>query len=424
VPQVTATARGTTRGTARLRELDLLRFIAAAAVLAYHFTGFGGPGPWPQAARKVFPGVGSATGLGYLGVDLFFMISGFVILMSVWGRGPGEFAVSRIVRLMPAYWVSVLLGAAIFAVFGLGNGRPGVVLPNLTMLQGGLGVRNVDPVYWTLWIELHFYVLMAVLAAIGMTYRNCVIFMAGWLFIGLYADEGDNKLLQVLFVPTWNCYFISGMALFLIYRFGSNLLLWGFVAVGWLMALRWGVWRAGGIFHEGADGPAVVLITGIFVVMILVALRRLGWLRWGGFTVLGGLTYPLYLVHQQLSFPLLDAIYPRLNRWVALAVVTAASLAVAFAIYRFVERPAQAWLRPRLRAALDRIRTIEPPGRPAAGQAAAAPAGAAAAAEPAPDAASASAPASESASASGQAQADSVPDGAVPAPRSSVGEAV
>ncbi|HZB30564.1 MAG TPA: acyltransferase [Streptosporangiaceae bacterium] len=405
---VRGTVHGTVRRTARLRELDLLRFLAAAAVLAYHFTGFAGGGPWPQAAREVFPGVGSVTGFGYLGVDLFFMISGFVILMSVWGRGTGEFAVSRIVRLLPAYWISVLLGAAIFAVFGLGNGRPGVVIPNLTMLQGGLGVRNVDPVYWTLWVEMHFYVLMAVLAAVGVTYRNCVIFMGGWLFIGLYANEADNKLLQVLFLPTWNCYFISGMALFLIYRFGSNLLLWGFVAVGWLMALRWGIWRAGDIFREGTDGPAVVLITGIFAVMILVAVRRLGWLRWRGFTVLGALTYPLYLVHQQLSFPILDAIYPRLNRWVALAVITAASLAVAFAIYRFAERPAQAWLRPRLRAALDRIRTTtEPPRRAAPARAV-------------PAAPAAAAPKS----ASGQDAGGSAPERTVPAPRGSVGEAV
>lgn len=349
MPQVT--------GTTRLRELDLLRFLAATAVLAYHLTGFAGGGPWPESARKEFPGVSSVTGFGYLGVDLFFMISGFVILMSAWGRGPGQFAVSRLVRLMPAYWISVLLGAAIFVLFRLGSGRPGVVIPNLTMLQGGLGVRNVDAVYWTLWVELHFYVLMAVLAAVGVTYRNCVIFMAGWLFLGLYADEAENKLLQILFIPTWNCYFISGMALFLIYRFGSNLVLWGFVAVGWLVALRWGVWRAGDIFREGTDGGAAVLISVIFVVMILVALGRLGRLRWRGFTVLGGLTYPLYLVHQQLSLPILDAIYPGLNKWVALAVTAAAALAAAYVIYRFAERPAQAWLRPRLRAALDRIRT-------------------------------------------------------------------
>jgi peptidoglycan/LPS O-acetylase OafA/YrhL len=400
VPQVT--------GTVRLRELDLLRFCAAAAVLVYHLTGFAGGGPWPQSAREVFPGVGSVTGFGYLGVDLFFMISGFVILMSAWGRSPGEFAVSRIVRLMPAYWISVLLGGAIFVAFGLGNGRLGVVVPNLTMLQGGLGVRNVDAVYWTLWVELHFYVLMAVLAAVGVTYRNCVIFMAGWLFLGLYADEAKNKLLQVLFIPTWNCYFIAGMALFLIYRFGSNLLLWGFVVVGWLLALRWGVWRAGDIFREGTDGGAVVLITGIFVVMILVAVRRLGWLRWRGFTVLGGLTYPLYLIHQQISLPILDAIYPRLNRWAALAVVTAAALATAYVIYRFAERPVQALLRPRLRAALDRIRTADARTREAR----------------AAGAARAAAPEQQPASEPAQAPGEPAPEPVVPAQRSSVGEAV
>jgi peptidoglycan/LPS O-acetylase OafA/YrhL len=341
--------------------LDLLRFLAAAAVLAYHFTGFAGRGPWPDPARETFPGVSAVTGYGYLGVDLFFTISGFVILMSVWGRGPGEFAVSRLVRLMPAYWFSVLLGGAIFVLTGLGNGRPGNVIANLTMLQAGLGVRNVDPVFWTLWIELHFYVLIAVLAAVGLTYRSCVVFMASWLFLGLYADEADNKLLQGLFLPTWNCYFIAGMALFLIYKFGPNLLLWGFVAVGWLMALRFGIWRAGDIFREGEDGVAVVLITGIFAVMILVATGRLRWLRWPGLTLLGGLTYPLYLTHQQISFPVLDALYPgTLNRWASLAVVTVVALLLAYLLYRFVERPAQAWLRPRLLDALGRIRTMEP----------------------------------------------------------------
>jgi peptidoglycan/LPS O-acetylase OafA/YrhL len=389
--------------------LDLLRFLAAAAVLVYHFTGFAGRGPWPGPARETFPGVSAVTGYGYLGVDLFFMISGFVILMSVWGRGPGEFAVSRIVRLMPAYWFSVLLGGAIFLAFGLGNGRPGVVIPNLTMLQAGLGVRNVDPVYWTLWIELHFYVLMAGLAAVGLTYRSCVVFMASWLFLGLYADEADNKLLQGLFIPTWNCYFIAGMALFLIYKFGPNLLLWGFVAVGWLMALRFGIWRAGDIFREAQDGVAVVAITAIFAVMILVATGRLRRLRWPGLTVLGGLTYPLYLTHQQISFPLLEALAPGLNRWAALAVVTVVALLLAYLLYRFVERPAQAWLRPRLRAALDRIRTMEP-------------------AEPArvPVPRAGSKPGSEAGSeAAAEAGSETVdPDPAVPAQRSSVTGAV
>ncbi|MFB4311713.1 acyltransferase family protein [Actinomadura sp. GTD37] len=343
-------------GRERLSELDLLRFAAALAVVLYHFTGFGGAGPWPEPARDVFPGVAAVTRFGYLGVDLFFVISGFVILMSAWGRGPGEFGVSRLVRLMPAYWVSVLLGGVVYAVFRQGHGVPGLVLPNLTMLQGGLGLKNVDAVYWTLWVELHFYVLVAVLAGIGITYRSCLVFMAVWLLAGVFADEADDGLLQVMLIPTWSCYFIAGMALYMIHRFGPTLLLWGYVAVCYLMALHWGAWRAEHVFR-GADEIAVgAVVTGIFAVMILVATGRLRALRWSRLSVLGALTYPLYLVHAQLALPLLDALYPDLGRWTALGVVLAASLLSAYAVHRLVERPGAAWMRARLRASLAPMR--------------------------------------------------------------------
>jgi peptidoglycan/LPS O-acetylase OafA/YrhL len=343
----------------RLRELDLLRFTAAMAVVLYHFTGFGGAGAWPSPSAEVFPELAPVTRFGYLGVDLFFVISGFVILMSAWGRGPGEFGISRLVRLMPAYWVSVLLGAAVYALFRMGHGVPGLVVPNLTMLQGGLGLRNVDAVYWTLWVELHFYVLAAVLAGIGITYRSCLVFMAAWLLGGVFADEADNKLLQVMLIPTWSCYFIAGMALYMIHRFGPTLLLWGYVAASYLVALRWGAWRAEHVFR-GADETVVsAVITGIFAVMVLVATGRLTRLRWRGLTVLGALTYPLYLVHSQLALPLLDAVYPALDRWTALAVVVGTSLLAAYAVHRLVERPGAAWMRARLTASLAPMR---PPG--------------------------------------------------------------
>ncbi|MFB4296898.1 acyltransferase family protein [Actinomadura sp. NTSP31] len=344
----------------RLRELDLLRFLAATAVVLYHFTGFGGAGPWPEHAREVFPALGAVTRYGYLGVDLFFVISGFVILMSAWGRSPGEFGISRLVRLMPAYWASVLLGAVVYAVFRQGHGVPGLVVPNLTMLQGGLGVQNVDAVYWTLWVEMHFYVLAAVLAGIGITYRSCLVFMAAWTFGGVFADEAGSNLLQIMLVPTWSPYFVAGMALFLIHRFGPTLLLWGFVAVSYLLALHWGSWRAGTAFKGSDDRVVAVAVTAIFLVMILVATGRLAWARWRGLTVFGALTYPLYLVHSQLALPLLDAVYPGLNRWAALAVVVAASLALAYAVHRLVERPGAAWLRARLLASLEPVRGRKP----------------------------------------------------------------
>ncbi|MFD0903175.1 acyltransferase family protein [Actinomadura sediminis] len=348
-------------GHGRLRELDLLRFLAAVAVVLYHFTGFDGGGAWPEPARELFPGLGAVTSYGYLGVDLFFVISGFVILLSAWGRGPGEFGISRLVRLMPAYWFSVLLGAAVYAVFRMGHGVPGLIVPNLTMLQGGLDVRNVDAVYWTLWVELHFYVLVAVLAGIGITYRSCLIFMAAWMFGGLYANQADNELLQVMLLPTWSPYFIGGMALYMIYRFGPTLLLWGYVAVSWLLALHWGAWRARTVWEESNEIVVSAAVTGIFALMSLIALGKLRWIRWRGLTVLGALTYPLYLVHSQLALPLVDALYPAAGRWGTLAVTVAASLLLSYAVYRLVEGPAARWMKVRLRASLEPMRAAAKP---------------------------------------------------------------
>ncbi|WP_433327101.1 acyltransferase family protein [Spirillospora sp. CA-294931] len=340
--------------------MDLLRFLAALAVVLFHFTGFGGAGPWPDPARELFPALAPVTRYGYLGVDLFFVISGFVILMSVWGRGPGEFGISRVVRLMPAYWVGVLFGGIVYAVFKLGNGVPGLVIPNLTMLQGGLGEKNVDPVYWTLWVELHFYFLIGILAVAGITYRNCLVFMTVWMLGGVFADEAGSKLLQVMLVPTWSPYFIAGMALFLMHKFGQTLLLWGYVAASWLLAMYWSSWRTGHVF-KGADETVVsVVVTVIFAVMYLVATGRLKHLRWHRLTVLGALTYPLYLTHSTIALPLLENLYPELDRWTALAVVIAASLALAYAIQRLVERPGQKWMRRKLYESLKPLEETPP----------------------------------------------------------------
>lgn len=62
-----------------------------------------------------------------------------------------------------------------------------------------------------------------------------------------------------MLIPTWSCYFIAGMALYMIHRFGPTLLLWGYVAVCYLIALHWGAWRAEHVFrgaNEMAAAPS------------------------------------------------------------------------------------------------------------------------------------------------------------------------
>lgn len=90
----------------RVGILDGMRFCAAMVVLLFHFAFRS----WTSADIPTVVNyglLGDISKYGYLGVDLFFMISGFVILMSAEGRTATAFVRSRAIRLYPAYWFSV-----------------------------------------------------------------------------------------------------------------------------------------------------------------------------------------------------------------------------------------------------------------------------------------------------------------------------
>src|SRR5437763_8186172 len=90
----------------RFPELDLLRFLAACAVMLFHYT-FRGPQihAWPAS----FLLLSQIFRYGYLGVNVFFILSGFVILLTAYEKDALAFTIARIVRLYPAYWLCVTL---------------------------------------------------------------------------------------------------------------------------------------------------------------------------------------------------------------------------------------------------------------------------------------------------------------------------
>lgn len=354
---------GVSRDRSRLGELDLLRLVAALLVVAFHYMA-ASRSLWGVAPTRIFPSVAPVTVLGLLGVELFFIISGFVILMSVLGRGAGEFAASRFTRLFPAYWFSVVAIFLLYACTGLRAFRPnlsptGYVI-NLTMLQRGMGVNDASGVYWSLWVELRFYVLMGLLALIGITLRRVLIFMAAWLMLAAYG-VGTGALETVL-LPHHAPYFVAGMAFYIIYRHGSSLIPWTLVAGSWALALREATQRvAGRVKLVGVrDFPAyewtaMVAITIIFALMALVAVHALGRLRWRGLTTLGALTYPLYLLHQSVSAIIIPALDDRINPWLIVAITLAASMGLSYLVWRFVEKPVQRLLKPHLIASLHTL---------------------------------------------------------------------
>ncbi|MFI5492436.1 acyltransferase family protein [Actinoplanes sp. NPDC051859] len=344
----------------RLAALDGLRLVAALAVAVYHFTTF-----WEldgeHSASSFMPDVSRVTVYGYLGVDLFFMISGFVICMSGWGRSLGEFFASRVARLYPAYWACVVLSAIVIVLFPVSGIVPGNtsvslgdVAINLTMLQEPLRAPSVDAVYWTLWTELRFYLLFAVFVVIpGTTYRRTVLFCAGWMTASVLTPAVHHPVFTMVTLGYFGPFFVAGITMYLMHRYGPTPLLWAIVALSWVVNL-YNLGPRGTVQPgwEVALWPAALIVTLSYAALLVIALGYTDRLNWRWLTVAGALTFPFYLLHRRIGFVLIQYGFDAtgLPAGVLVAGAIVVLLAVSWLVYRLVERP----LSPRLRAAVQR----------------------------------------------------------------------
>lgn len=163
----------------RLAWLDALRGFAALVVAYYHLSPY------------LLGGLGALfTGwlwTGRYGVVLFFLVSGFVIPMSLERYGNlRRFWVGRIFRIYPAWLLTVVVALIAVAVLphrrlapALAGDPVTAVLAHVTMLQELLGVPSLVNVLWTLSYEMVFYLLMSGLFVLGL-HRRC-----GWWAVGL-----------------------------------------------------------------------------------------------------------------------------------------------------------------------------------------------------------------------------------------------
>lgn len=339
----------------RLYVLDGLRFFAAVMVVGWHLVAGNAARAWQAAPADLFGPVWSVSRYGWLGVELFFLISGFVICMSSWGRTVGEFAISRIVRLYPAYWVAVLLTAALLALFPLYQEPLSTVdtLANLTMVQELMNVPDLDLSYWTLLVELNFYVLFAIVVARGLTYKRVVVFCLAWTAAALVA-MGFGGQLALIMVSRYAPYFIAGVAFYLIKRFSGSMLLWGIVGSSWVIALvRLKTEIAG---YPVGFRYAAVIVTFFFLLMGAVATGKLDWVKWPWVATMGLLTYPLYLLHQVIGLTVIKAIHQYIDPWVLLPSVVLALMLLAWLMHLLVERPGSRLLKRGLQRSLEQLR--------------------------------------------------------------------
>src|SRR5690625_5469195 len=336
----------------RMRALDGLRFVAAVGVMLYHFAAARGV-VWSADPKDIFPEFAPWTAYGAVGPELFFIISGFVILMTAWGRSARYYVASRVSRIFPAYWAAVLLtGLLLLEVWPGGkNISVGQWLLNLTMVQDLFDVRHIDSVYWTLWVELRFYLLILVLLVIGINRKSVIAFTIIVPVIGIPASFTGHDTISMLLIGPYSAFFMVGMLMYLIRRDGGTWLTWSLLSLnliaGTLIRVRRHVMMLPDRLGWEPSVPLLVVLMILCAVLVwVVTSPRLAGLNWKWLTTLGALTYPLYLIHQHWGWWFISLVRNQMAPILAVTLAIAVSFALAIAIYQFVEKP----LGPRMRS--------------------------------------------------------------------------
>lgn len=327
------TAQRKTIAPQHIATVDSLRGIAAIVVLLAHSHIFYDHTPVGD------PSLGA--------VLLFFLISGFCIVMSLDSLGTQKtraFLIRRAFRLYPTYWLSIvftiLASAELFPIAD--------TLINLTMFQAFVNVKNINPVYWTLFYELLFYGLVAFLLKFGFK-QNLIVYgrvciglalcalIASILryFTGLSIPRGPFLLISMFFAGGSFCMFLREKR--------PIYLAWLF-AVAYLMVIlliSWLIFGEHDIAYESGNGiyykTAMNYFGGyLFAIAIFLVAINNNWFAWRWLSSLGGVSYAVYLLHVPVMLILLKYMIEGIA-FTALALFI--TIILSYLITNLVERP-------------------------------------------------------------------------------------
>jgi peptidoglycan/LPS O-acetylase OafA/YrhL len=328
------------RPSSQVIGLDFLRLLAAAMVMLYHF------GFWhltevdgtlvhaisANVARATMP----LTHFGWVGVEIFFFISGFVITFSAQHSTVHSFVRSRFLRLVPAVWICAPLTAAIY-YFAL-NEPMMTLAPQLvrTVLFFPLS-SSIDGVYWTLGVEISFYILIYLLlrtrefihveyAALFVGAVSLAFWITALSALVFITDDSNNAPIRLLIYKAiafrpfqllliqHGCFFALGILIWAAFNKGLSMerCFWicALVATCWLEIIGQNGIISRASHLELSPVPALAVWSAAFLLFICSLAYNQKMLNiFGGKRKLvrgiGLLTYPLYLFHNPLGLAII-----------------------------------------------------------------------------------------------------------------------
>lgn len=309
--------------------LDIIRFAAAFMVMVYHLAYLS----WAKSDSTSgllidglrFEAAAPVTAFGWVGVEIFFVLSGLVIAYSADGSSPFSFARSRLVRLYPGAWICASISACALAVAGLYGLNELVVRYVRTMILIPTGPW-VDGVYWTLGVEMAFYaVVLVTLCANGfrsahrLFYALAAISAAYWVawLVWPQAVEGVPTPISRLGLFEHGVFFAIGGMMWMWVRRGVLTPVHAAIFVVAVLAGLIEIYRVGleRQVYEMASPPFVAMAVWLVSIALMIGSLRYNDLIWTPrradlSRAIGLATYPLYLLHSVVGALLMQAFAP------------------------------------------------------------------------------------------------------------------
>lgn len=327
----------------RIVELDVLRGMAALYVACFHYVFYYGEHlnlDMPQLSGLI---------TGIYGIQLFFMISGYVIFMTLEKtKEPMDFIVSRFSRLFPAYWVAVILAFALIRIFNLSEEWVSLrrAVANLFMIQSWLEVKHIDGVYWTLSIELAFYTALFLLFLIKKL-KYVELFGLGWLILMVLHSKIKFHTTQFLDIENLLKYGHLFFAGIIFYRLKTGGAVWyRYACLGFCLFIQSIVQIE--IHHQYILDPMIstFIVFMFFMLFQLLIWDKLSFIGIKPLAYIGAISYSLYLTHASVSSPIMEYLHSKNAGMLPVFLVPlVCSFIIATLITYGFERPVMKYMR-------------------------------------------------------------------------------
>jgi len=325
---------------ARLDYLDLLRVIALGYVICFHYL-FSGIAKG-NIDSVTHSSLAPFAKYGYLGVELFFMISGFVILYST-NRSAGEFVRRRFLRLFPMFWMAMILiyVVSILPLWERTSPTFGRFLWNLTMIPTAFGVERIDATHWYLVRELQFYLFVAVVLALGRGRLLPKIYPI-WAIVLCIWNLSNFSDFNIWYFSGYFSLISGGAIIYSIKEWGWNpLRIIGLIAayVG-AIDTRISIIPALESRRNTEYSPWVIsiIVTSIFLIMLLTLTKAIDNFKISWIGMAGALTYPLYLIHGRIGGTMIQHFANDRNKWFVYIAILVLLIGVAYGMLKLEKK--------------------------------------------------------------------------------------